>query len=138
MSNDVAGPDGSGLSEGLGLAPERDLVERLRAGCTDWDGSQMAAETQPMDCLTAGDVREAADEIERLRAEVANLREGLRWYAEGSHFMMAVQDAWDTVSGEPQNWWGDEAGTAMVEDGRHAKLVLAGELTGAQLHAPED
>lgn len=47
--------------------PVRPLLERLRAGHTDWDGSQMADETQPMDCLTAGDVREAADEIERLR-----------------------------------------------------------------------
>ena len=42
--------------------PKRGVVERLRAGHTDWDGSQMAAETPPMDCLTAGDVREAADE----------------------------------------------------------------------------
>lgn len=48
--------------------PVRPLLERLRAGHTDWDGSQMADETQPMDCLTAGDVREAADEIERLSA----------------------------------------------------------------------
>ncbi len=29
MTDKVAGPDGSALSEGLGLLPERDLVERL-------------------------------------------------------------------------------------------------------------
>lgn len=31
MSNDVAGPDGSGLSEGLGLAPEREAFARWLA-----------------------------------------------------------------------------------------------------------
>ena len=54
-------------SDELGQAPKRDIVERLYAGCTDWDGSQMADETQPMDCLTAGDAREAATAIVVLR-----------------------------------------------------------------------
>ena len=79
----------------------------------------------------------AISENESLRREVENLRAALKWYADGEHFNMAAQDAWDTVSGEPQNWWADEAGTAMVEDGRFAKMVLAGELTGAQLHAAD-
>ena len=73
----------------------------------------------------------AADEIESLRL-------ALKWYADGEHFSMAVQDAWDTVSGEPQNWWADEAGTAMVEDGTLAGMVLSGNLTGQKLAALED
>lgn len=76
-------------------------------------------------------LREAADEIESLRA-------ALKWYADGEHFTKADPDAWDTVSGEPQNWWCDEAGTAMIEDGSLAGMVLEGKLTGAQLGALED
>ena len=49
----------------------RPLLDRLRAGCTDWDGTEMVDETQPMDCLTVGDVRDAVTEIQRLRAELA-------------------------------------------------------------------
>ncbi len=44
--------------------------------------------------------------------------------AEGDHFIFD-RDEWDTVSGEPQNFWCDEAGTATVEDGTIAKLMLA-------------
>ena len=76
-------------------------------------------------------LREAADEIESLRA-------ALKWYADGEHFTKADQNAWDTVSGEPQNWWCDEAGTAMVEDGSLAGMVLEGKLTGDQLGALKD
>ena len=76
-------------------------------------------------------LREAADEIESLRA-------ALQWYADGLHFDKASPDAWDTVSGEPANWWCDEAGTATVEDGTLAGMVLAGQLTGQKLHALKD
>ena len=31
-------------------------------------------------------------------------------------------ESWDTVSGEPQNLWCDEAGTATVEDGTVEEL----------------
>lgn len=95
-------------------APERDLVERLR----DSSGSHINGLYD----------REAADAIENLRA-------ALQWYADGLHFDKANPDAWDTVSGEPQNWWCDEAGTATVEDGSIAAMVLRGELTGAQVQA---
>ena len=70
-----------------------------------------------------------------LAEEVFSLRAALRWYADGLHFDKASPDAWDTVSGEPQNWWCDEAGTATVEDGSIAAMVLRGELTGAQVQA---
>lgn len=73
--------------------------------------------------------------IGELHDEIANLRAALQWYADGLHFDKASPDAWDTVSGEPQNWWCDEAGTATVEDGSIAAMVLRGELTGAQVQA---
>lgn len=53
-------------------------------------------------------------------------REALQFYADGNHFAIAADDAWDTVSGEPTNFWCDEAGTATVEDGTVAKMALAG------------
>jgi hypothetical protein len=62
----------------------------------------------------------------------------LQWYADGLHFDKASPDAWDTVSGEPQNWWCDEAGTATIEDGTIAKQTLAGKLTAEQINALED
>lgn len=74
---------------------------------------------------------------DEMAAEVQNLRAALQWYADGLHFDKASPDAWDTVSGEPQNWWCDEAGTATVEDGSIAAMVLRGELTGAQVQALE-
>lgn len=52
--------------------------------------------------------------------------DALRFYANGHHFNLADRNAWDTVSGEPQNFWCDEAGTATVEDGSIAKAVLQG------------
>ena len=70
----------------------------------------------------------AADELERMRA-------ALKWYADGQHFDKADPDAWDTVSGEPQHWWCDEAGTATVEDGSIAEMALRGEITAAQIQA---
>jgi hypothetical protein len=50
------------------------LVERLRAAHTDWNSDQMDDGAPPMDCLTAGDVRAAADEIERLAALLNDAR----------------------------------------------------------------
>ncbi len=52
------------------------------------------------------------------------LREALRFYADKCHFSISDEMAWDTVSGEPQNFWCDEAGTAMVEDGWVAREAL--------------
>jgi len=48
-----------------------DIVERLRSFCTDWDGSSMSNDTEPMPGLHCIELREAADEIERLRAAIA-------------------------------------------------------------------
>lgn len=60
----------------------------------------------------------------RCRKMIERLREALKFYAEGDHFIFD-RDEWDTVSGEPQNFWCDEACTATVEDGTIAKLMLA-------------
>jgi uncharacterized membrane protein YccC len=55
----------------------RPLLDRLRAGCTDLDGTEMVDESQPTDCLTVCDVRDAVTEIQRLRAELQHARDGL-------------------------------------------------------------
>ncbi|HBY59199.1 MAG TPA: hypothetical protein DEH78_05220 [Solibacterales bacterium] len=56
--------------------------------------------------------------------EIERLRRGLSFYAEGHHFDNSG-GAFDTVSGEPANWWCDEAGST-VEDGGIARLFLDG------------
>ncbi len=66
----------------------------------------------------------AAPDARDLR--IAVLEDALRFYAKGDHFGLSDKDAWDTVSGEPQNWWCDEAGTATIEDGTLAALALKG------------
>ena len=53
------------------------------------------------------------------------LESALRFYAHGHHFF-GDKETWDTVSGEPQNFWCNEAGDATVEDGSIAKKFLLG------------
>ncbi|WP_255519691.1 hypothetical protein [Cupriavidus sp. IK-TO18] len=75
-----------------------------------------------------GAVASASDRAEEARPALPLLvLEALRFYASGGHFALADDTAWDTVSGEPQNFWCDEAGTATVEDGSIAKAVLQGK-----------
>lgn len=59
-------------------------------------------------------------------AGIKKLEEALRFYADGSHFMLHDPSAWDTVSGEPPNFYEDESNTATVEDGSVAKMALEG------------
>jgi len=68
-------------------------------------------------------------ENERLRKNADRMREALTFYAQGEHFHFD-RAAWDTVSGEPQNYWCDEEGTATVEDGTIAKLAIDAEMKG--------
>lgn len=70
--------------------------------------------------------KQADADLTRLRAECERLRVALRFYARGEHFIVSDCTAWDTVSGEPQNWQCDESGTATVEDGTIAAMVLRG------------
>ena len=106
----------------------------LRRHAFEWDKREMPIQAE---CC-----RQAARHMEELQAskdtEIQTLRTALQWYADGEHFNKADPDQWDTVSGEPQNWWCDEAGTATVEDGSIAKMTLAGELTAAQIQALDD
>lgn len=60
----------------------------------------------------------------------ANIIDALNFYADRKHFIIADDGAWDTVSGEPQNLWCDEAGTATVEDGSIARAALAQQASG--------
>lgn len=62
---------------------------------------------------------------------------GLKFYAGKDHFMLADESAWDTVSGEPPNYWCDEAGTATVEDGTVARMVLDGKCGADHLNDPD-
>lgn len=55
MRDDAAGPDGSALSEGLGLAPERATVAALRK-CAEWLAY----------CLSIGWRRDQLDALEAL------------------------------------------------------------------------
>jgi hypothetical protein len=98
-----------------------------------WYGHMLDELMQPplanVDHSTARYIWDAAtqsqgDEIVRLRADVERLKAGLKWYADGSH-VVGLDDDWDTVSGEPQNWLcGPESG--MVENGGVAKTVMDG------------
>lgn len=85
-----------------------------------WDLSQEQAEkacTQLKAATSASDAR--------YQARVRELEEALAFYAERKHFNIDDEYAWDTVSGEPPNFWCDEAGTATVEDGSVAKHYLS-------------
>lgn len=60
-------------------------------------------------------------------AERINVLEtALSFYANGEHFTRHDESAWDTVSGEPSNFYEDESNTATVEDGTVARMALEG------------
>lgn len=67
-----------------------------------------------------------AGRASRAQSEPEGWRAALQFYAEKSHFTISEESAWDTVSGEPANFWCDEEGTATVEDGTVAAMALAG------------
>jgi hypothetical protein len=60
----------------------------------------------------------------RNKATDTALLDALKFYADGHHFIRYDADAWDTVSGEPQNFYEDESSTATVEDGSIARAAL--------------
>lgn len=74
--------------------------------------------------LTLRDERDALRAlVEAAERDAERLKRGLKFYAEGDHFQN--DGAFDTVSGEPQNFWCDQEGS-MVEDGTVAKKFLEG------------
>ena len=142
-----------GSNDGLGLLPERADFEAWanvdgfgerdgngkfwfyrNGGDGMWEAYCAGAGEQ-----RARDARASRDYLNAMFKEGApartDLLAALQWYADGLHFDKASPDAWDTVSGEPQNWWCDEAGTATVEDGSIAAMTLRGELTAEQIQA---
>jgi len=70
-------------------------------------------------------IKKIGKEIERRFVAHDRLVKALSFYAKQQHFHMHEPDAWDTVSGEPPNFYEDESNTATVEDGSIAKLALA-------------
>lgn len=111
--------DAVALTEGLGLPPLPEAAAHLSGDFA----------------LTVIPHYTAQQMAEYAKAARVDLVAALQWYADGLHFDKASPDAWDTVSGEPQNWWFDEAGTATVEDGSIAAMTLRGELTAEQIQA---
>lgn len=67
-------------------------------------------------------------------APAPGVLEALQFYADKSHFTVHDEGVWDTVSGEPQNFWEDDANSATVEDGSIARLALEAARAGS---APE-
>ncbi len=51
------------------------LVAGMRGATQDWDGSPISDGGEPRVTVTCGELRLAADEIERLRAQVAQEKE---------------------------------------------------------------
>ena len=50
------------------------IVKRLRSWCTDWNGAKMVRGESPRDGLHCDDLFDAADEIERLRHALGEIR----------------------------------------------------------------
>ena len=50
----------------------QDIVEALREACVDWNGAPMPDAEEPRRLFLSGELRQAADEIERLRAALAD------------------------------------------------------------------
>lgn len=107
-----------------GQGPTWGDMERLAAEVIAADAARIAALEQHIADQGAV-VSIMGRNNEALQAEVERLRAALQFYADGHHFILADESAWDTVSGEPQNFYCDEADTATVEDGSVAKQALA-------------
>ncbi|MGB3290986.1 MAG: hypothetical protein WBA83_17065 [Burkholderiaceae bacterium] len=120
------GPTAQLLIEAANSLPA--LLDHIDAQTTQIAEYKRILAGLPQDAIdggwTAAGIRAYA---KRQEAEIARLREALQFYADQDHFIISDDDAWDTVSGEPQNYFCDEAGTATVEDGSIARAALAQE-----------
>jgi hypothetical protein len=99
------------------------MIERLSAEA-DLCRSETADDIAKLLDEAAAALTSSQAECRELQAEVGRLKRGLDFYARGCHFSHD-SDVWDTVSGEPPNYWCDEEGST-VEDGAIAKLFLEG------------
>ncbi|MCL6470123.1 MAG: hypothetical protein I4O48_17660 [Ralstonia sp.] len=120
------------LSEGM-------FIEDWRARMGDSVALTTATVTEYLRRRDAESLRAQADAGPVAKTLPLEVLDVLRFYAHGHHFGLSDDTAWDTVSGEPQNFWCDEAGTATVEDGSIAKALLQGKAMEAEeLCAPID
>ncbi len=125
-SGQIEDPDWHRLcAETPGLAPSNtrsgESDDSVLLCASDW---RAAITTQPAPAepveegCTPADARMLREANHGLAAENDKLRAALRYYADKRHFLIADEDAWDTVS--------DEAGTATIEDGTVAAMALKG------------
>ena len=63
-----------------------------------------------------------------LEARITKLEEALAFYADGDHFMVTNEDAWEECGEALPNFSRDDEGTAYVEDGSTAKTALEGKV----------
>ena len=119
----------------VGDPTESDEHYARRCGEVEGWNDCLDALSRPQAAKPATDAQPSAEPGDDDRAPT-DLIGALRFYAEQGHFGISDESAWDTVSGEPQNYWCDEAGTATVEDGSIARRAL--ELAGLAHPAPAE
>lgn len=106
------------------LYTEAQVQAAIRTALAQHAGAGVS-EAVPEGC-TPKDAQVLREANHVLAAENHMLREALQFYADREHFNLSDPDEWDTVSGEPTNFWCDGAGTATVEDGTVAAMALKG------------
>ncbi|AZV93544.1 hypothetical protein CBF45_07300 [Bordetella sp. J329] len=133
---------GNGCSECGGIGAVWDTTDYGAMGdalAASMAQPQPSGNAQHVDDINVADIGQAVErkgEPSGNAGELpANIIDALKFYADRSHFIVADGDAWDTVSGEPQNLWCDEAGTATVEDGSIARAALAAQASGQEFEA---
>lgn len=100
------------------MKPDSHLAGETQLADSSSQGASACDQPDDIDVLMSALVASDQHLIECIKA--------LRFYARGHHFIVNDEMAWDTVSGEPQNYQCDEAGTATVEDGTIAAMTLRG------------
>lgn len=114
------GFDERGIRKPVEIPPTRDeLLARIKEMKAERD--ELAEKLKYASMAATAE----AHRCDELAAQVEKMRGALSFYAEGSHFVLADPEAWDTVSGEPPNYYEDESNTATIEDGSIAKAALA-------------
>ncbi|MGK9045871.1 hypothetical protein KXR63_00730 [Stutzerimonas chloritidismutans] len=137
-ARDMATAAAQGFRDGQ-AAVEQAPAQDERGDFFQWWNSELRAELRrscaeswayciwkASDANTRYNVAFHLSEIEQTeqQPEQSGLIKALEYYANGDHLLLADPDAWDTCSGEPQNFLHDDAGTASVEDGSIARVAL--------------
>lgn len=78
----------------------RDIVEQLREATVDWNGEKMVDGEPPLDVLKCGDLRRAANEIERLKKA---LRDAAR--NDATHYEHHEARQFDRKKPDPGTIW---------------------------------